>query len=46
METASDIFYDLLGWDRKTGSPTRAALEKLGLKDVADKLAQLGLLPA
>lgn len=46
MEKAKDLFYQTLGWDQKTGAPTRATLDKLGLKDVADKLAQMGLLPA
>jgi aldehyde:ferredoxin oxidoreductase len=45
IELAKDQFYDVLGWDRKTGAPTRASLERLGLKDVADRLARLGLLP-
>jgi len=46
MELAKDLFYDQLGYDRKTGTPTRATLEKLNLKDVADTLASKGLLPA
>ena len=46
IEVAKDMFYEQLGWDRKTGAPTRAALEKNGLKDVADGLAKLNLLPA
>jgi len=46
MEVGKDMYYETLGWDKKTGSPTRATLEKLGLKDVADKLAQMRLLPA
>jgi aldehyde:ferredoxin oxidoreductase len=46
IELARDQFYEVLGWDRKTGAPTRASLEKLGLKDVADRLEQLSLLPA
>jgi aldehyde:ferredoxin oxidoreductase len=46
MEKAKDLFYQTLGWDQRTGAPTRATLDKLGLKDVADKLAQMGLLPA
>ncbi len=46
MELAKDLFYDQLGYDRKTGSPTRATLEKLNLKYVADDLASKGLLPA
>ncbi len=45
MEIAKDHFYQVLGWDRKTGAPTRATLEKLGLKDVAEKLAGMDLLP-
>jgi len=35
-----DNFYGLLGWERSTGWPTRATLEELGLKDVADELAK------
>jgi len=46
IELARDLFYEELGWDRQTGAPTRTSLEKLGLKDVADRLAQLRLLPA
>ena len=46
MERAKDLFYQALGWDRKTGAPTRATLERLGLRDVAEKLAGMGLLPA
>jgi aldehyde:ferredoxin oxidoreductase len=38
-------FYDLWGWDRKTGWPTRDTLESLDLKDVADELHKLGKLP-
>ena len=40
-----DEFYDLRGWDRETGWPKRETLEKHGLKDVADKLENLGKLP-
>ena len=38
-------FYELMGWDRKTGWPTRAHLESLDMKDVADELQKLGKLP-
>jgi aldehyde:ferredoxin oxidoreductase len=38
-------YYDLNGWDKKTGIPTRARLEALGLKEVADELEQMGKLP-
>jgi aldehyde:ferredoxin oxidoreductase len=46
IERAKDLFYRVLGWDIKSGAPTRATLEKLGLKDVADRLSKMGLLPA
>jgi aldehyde:ferredoxin oxidoreductase len=46
MELAKDLFYEQLGWEKKTGAPTRATLERLGLKDVADGLAKMQLLPA
>jgi aldehyde:ferredoxin oxidoreductase len=39
-------YYTLRGWDKTTGWPTRAKLESLGLKDVADQLATLKKLPA
>ncbi len=35
-----DEFYELSGWDKKTGMQTRTGLEKLGLKDIAEKLAK------
>jgi aldehyde:ferredoxin oxidoreductase len=40
-----DEYYDLNGWDRETGIPTRARLESLGIKDVADELERIGKLP-
>jgi aldehyde:ferredoxin oxidoreductase len=45
FERLKDKYYKLRDWDVKTGRPTRAKLEELGLKDVADKLAILGKLP-
>ncbi len=44
-QLALTMFYQQFGWDEKTGAPTRATLEKFGLKDVADDLDALGLLP-
>jgi aldehyde:ferredoxin oxidoreductase len=44
MELGRTMVYREFGWDEKTGSPTRAYLESVGLKDVADKLASQGLL--
>jgi aldehyde:ferredoxin oxidoreductase len=40
-----DRYYVLHGWDKNTGWPTRAHLEEIGLKDVADELASHGKLP-
>ena len=45
-EVAKDMLYDQLGWDKKTGTPTRGTLERVGLKDVADTLSKAKLLPA
>lgn len=45
MEKAKDLFYQEMGWDVKTGAPTRATLERVGLKDVADWLGKHSLLP-
>lgn len=45
-ETALDMYYEEWGWDKATGIPTRATLEKFGLADVADALDEAGLLPA
>jgi len=39
-----DEFYELRGWNKITGRPTREKLEELDLKEVADKLANLGML--
>ncbi len=40
-----DTYYSLRGWDKRTGRPTRATLERLGLHDIADALETLGKLP-
>jgi len=40
-----DTFYDLRGWDRATGWPSRAALARLGMADIANDLARGGKLP-
>ncbi len=36
-------YYRLRGWAK--GRPTRATLERLGLKEVADRMEQMGVLP-
>jgi aldehyde:ferredoxin oxidoreductase len=40
-----DNYYELRGWDKKTGLPTRAKLETIGLGDVADQLEKMNRLP-
>jgi hypothetical protein len=44
LRGALDEYYRLRGWDVSTGWQTRAKLEELGLKDVADELAGSGKL--
>ncbi len=46
IETALDMFYEEMGWDKETGIPTRKTLQKFGLGYVADELEKEGLLPA
>jgi aldehyde:ferredoxin oxidoreductase len=43
FEEMKKEFYGLRGWDKETGLQTRAKLEELELKDVADELDQRGL---
>lgn len=45
FEALKNRYYDLRGWDVNTGGPTRAKLEDLGLKEIADELASIGKLP-
>ena len=45
MELAYTMLYKEMGWDEKLGCPTRETLEKFNLKDVADKLESMNLLP-
>lgn len=37
-----DHYYELRGWDKKTGIPTRRKLEELELRRVADELEKNG----
>jgi aldehyde:ferredoxin oxidoreductase len=46
MDVARDMFYEKSGWDKKTGVPTKATLDKLGLGYVADELGKNNLLPS
>ncbi|MFH2044646.1 MAG: aldehyde ferredoxin oxidoreductase N-terminal domain-containing protein [Pseudomonadota bacterium] len=43
LENLLSVYYQLRGW--KEGAPTRAKLEELGLKDVADELERMDKLP-
>jgi aldehyde:ferredoxin oxidoreductase len=45
-DLALDLYYAELGYDKATGAPTRKTLESMGMKDVADELDNLHLLPA
>ncbi|MFH1087816.1 MAG: aldehyde ferredoxin oxidoreductase family protein [Chloroflexota bacterium] len=43
VKKAMAEWYEIRGWDGQAGLPGRAALESLGLKDVADDLEKLGI---
>ncbi len=43
-DTVLDEYYRLLGCDLQTGIPTRARLEEMGIRDVADDLEKRGVL--
>jgi aldehyde:ferredoxin oxidoreductase len=45
IDVAKDMFYEELGWDKATGAPTKATLDKLGLGYVATEFGTKGLLP-
>jgi aldehyde:ferredoxin oxidoreductase len=40
FEKAVDLYYDMMGWDRQTGIPTRGKLVELNLGWVNQKLGQ------
>ncbi|MEM2890582.1 MAG: aldehyde ferredoxin oxidoreductase family protein [Candidatus Hadarchaeum sp.] len=44
FERLKDRYYELRGWDVKTGHPTKTKLEELGLKDVAEDLIKRGII--
>ena len=37
-----DKYYELRGWNKTNGWPTRPKLEELGLKEIADGLEAIG----
>ncbi|MFC1934859.1 aldehyde ferredoxin oxidoreductase family protein [Chloroflexota bacterium] len=45
VDRVLDEYYELRGWDKKTGLPTRKKLADLGLDDIADDLQKRGKLP-
>ena len=45
FQLALTMVYRHFGWDLKYGCPTRRSLERYDMKDVADDLEALGLLP-
>ena len=42
---AMDLFYEVMGWDKTTGAPTRERYADLGLDDVGEALAAAKLTP-
>jgi len=46
LEKGLGMVYKSFGWDEKTGAPTRATLQALGMGEVAAELGSKGLLPA
>jgi aldehyde:ferredoxin oxidoreductase len=45
LDTLLDNYYQLRGWDKETGIPTRNKLNAIGLQTVANQLEELGKLP-
>ncbi len=45
IEKSFDIFYDVMGWDVKTGAPTAECYRKAGLDFAIDTMRKEGLMP-
>jgi aldehyde:ferredoxin oxidoreductase len=45
MNMGMDMYYEGMGWDKKTGAPTSAAYQQAGLGKVTEELNKKGLLP-
>jgi aldehyde:ferredoxin oxidoreductase len=43
FEEMLDKYYDLRGWDKKTGIPLRSKFKKVGLEDIAEDLEKIGI---
>ena len=39
MSEAIDLYYEMMGWEKTTGAPTRAKLYELGLDDLVERMA-------
>jgi len=44
MSDLLEAYYEIRGWNRKTGNPTREKLQELGLESVAKDMEKLGAL--
>ena len=44
LDTMLDNYYELRGWDKQTGIPSRAKLERMGLEYATEELEKLGIL--
>ncbi len=42
LDRMLDAYYEYRGWDKENGKLTRAKLEELGLRHIADELERLG----
>ena len=45
IKVAMDMFYDEMGWDRVTGTPTHQTYRRVGLDEIAEELGKRKLLP-
>jgi aldehyde:ferredoxin oxidoreductase len=45
LDSMLDNYYELRGWDKKTGLPTKSTLETLGLGFASEELAKMNRLP-
>jgi aldehyde:ferredoxin oxidoreductase len=44
FEALKDRYYELIGWNKENGWPTRSTLESLDMSDVADELESIGMI--
>ena len=45
VKLAMDMYYDVMGWDKSTGTPPAEAYKKVGLTKIAEELDKKNLLP-